>query len=100
MILGQSMPSAALLTDCYTVPVDRTAVVRIIAANRTAVSSIRVSLAKAGAADTGAQYVVFDLALSSNRAIASDPVVLQAGDVVRVYSNTGSVSFTVDGIEE
>lgn len=98
MILGQVSPSA--LTDCYAVPAGRSAVVRVIAANRSTATTIRIALAENGAPDSLVQYVVYDLAIDANAALSSEPLALEGGDVVRASSASGAVSFIVDGIEQ
>lgn len=101
-VLGQSKPSAASLTAAYTVPGATSAVVSsITAANQSAVpTAIRVSIAIAGAADTAAQYIAYDLPIAGNETI---PLTLGIGlattDVVRVYNTLATVSFNVFGVE-
>lgn len=98
--LGQSAPSAATLTDTYTVPTAKHATVRVIACNRGSETIIRVAVAPDGASDATTQYLAYDLVLPSGDAISSVPFTVGDGDVVRCYSASGSVSFTVTGIEQ
>ena len=98
--LAQSAPGATTLTDAYTVPAGKVATVEVIACNRGSASSVRVAHAVAGEADATKQYVLFDYALADNDAITTKTFAVSAGDVVRVYSSSGDVSFTVNGIEE
>jgi hypothetical protein len=97
VILGQGSPST--LTDLYTVPASKSAVVRIIAANRGSDTTYRIALAKAGAVDSVDQYVAYDLDITEASALSSVPVALEASDVVRALSASGNVTFTIDGIE-
>lgn len=101
-ILGQSAPSAATLTDIYTVPaVTSAAVSSIMVANRSATAtSIRVSIAPAGAADATSQYIVYDLAIAGNDVITLNVgITLATTDKIRVYATLATVSFSVFGVE-
>lgn len=101
-ILGQSAPSAATLTDIYTVPaVTSAAVSSIMVANRSATAtSIRVSIAPAGAADATSQYIVYDLAIDGNDVITLNVgITLATTDKIRVYATLATVSFSVFGVE-
>ena len=101
-ILAQSSPSAATLTDSYTVPGARSAVVSsIIVANRSAVNtSFRISAAVAGAADTVAQYFYYDLPIDGNDTfVATMGITLGSTDVIRVYATLATLSFNIVGVE-
>jgi hypothetical protein len=102
-ILAQLLPSANVLTDFYTVPaLTATAASSIIICNQNAVSSIifRISLAVAGAADNGKQYVYYDIPLLNNDTfIATIGLTLSAGDVIRVRTDSTNVSFQLFGVE-
>ena len=47
-----------------------------------------------------AQYWLYDYPLLANNTQVTARLTLAAGDVVRVYSGSGSVSFNINGIEE
>ena len=99
--LGHSTPAANTPTDIYTVPTSRRATVTVLVCNRNAsATSIRISHAKAGAADNLVQYLAYDLALAANSTIATVNFTMAAGDVLRVRSASGFVTFNVNGIEE
>lgn len=101
-ILGQSKPSAATLTAAYTVPALTTATVSTITvANQSATAtSFRISVAVNGAADTAAQYLYYDIAISGNNTFAATiGLTLGAGDVVRVYNTLATCSFNIFGVE-
>lgn len=101
-VLAQSKPTAASLTDAYTVPGATSAIVSsIVVANQSSTgTTFRISVAVAGAADTPKQYLHFDFPISGN-----DTVVLSAGislaatDVLRVYATLATLSFNVFGVE-
>jgi hypothetical protein len=61
-VLAQSNPSAASLTDAYTVPgATQTIISTITVCNRSATpTSFRISVAVNGAADNNIQYLAFD----------------------------------------
>lgn len=98
--LGQSAPAAITLTDAYTVPAGRHATLEVIACNRAGAATIRVSHAKAGAADAVAQYILYDYALAANATQSTLRITVTATDKIRVYASTATVTFNVNGIEE
>lgn len=101
-ILGQSAPTAGILTDVYTVPAGRSATISSVTVCNENITTIlfRVSLAIAGAVDASKQYIYFDLDLnSSNTFVATVGITLGTGDVVRVQSDTNNVAFQFFGVE-
>lgn len=100
--LAQSKPSAATLTDVYTVPGATSAIIaHVIAANQSAVATtIRVSMAVAGAADTPKQYVAYDVPILGNTVVdLALALTMATTDVLRVYNTLATVSFNVTGVE-
>lgn len=60
----------------------------------------RISVAIAGAADTAAQYLYFDLPIGSNDTfVATVGETLATTDVVRIRSTNGTCSFVMFGVE-
>ena len=101
-VLGQSIPAAGTLTTLYTVPAATSAIVSTLTAcNQSATATtIRVSIALAGAADTAKQYIYYDLALAANDNFsATQGWTLATTDVVRCYSANGLVSFNLFGAQ-
>lgn len=101
-VLGQSNPSAATLTDIYTVGVSTEAMLSTgVVCNRSATpTSFRISVAIAGAADSNEQYLYFDRPIGANDVFAfTFGIGLATTDVVRVYATLATLSFTVSGIE-
>ena len=101
--LSQTSPSAASLTDSYTVPaVTQATVSTITVANRSATpTTFRISVAKAGAADDVKQYLFYDVPITGNDTFAATiGVTLETTDVVRVYATLATLSFNIFGIEE
>lgn len=101
-ILAQDLPVITSLTDLYTVPVGRTAVISsVTVCNQGANSSWRLSIAIAGAADNPKQYLYYDMPHPANDTfVATIGITLSAGDIVRIYSGNGNLSFNLFGIEE
>lgn len=100
--LSQTAPSAATLTDSYTVPGSTSAVVSsITVANRSATpTAFRISVAVAGAVDATKQYIAYDVPIGANEAKSFTlGVSLAATDVVRVYATLATLSFNVFGVE-
>lgn len=100
--LGQSKPAAATLTDIYTVAALTSAVAsRLVACNQSGTpTAIRVTIAPAGAADTPAHYIAYDMPIGANETVS---IGLGAGlattDKVRVYCTLATVSFSLFGVE-
>lgn len=101
--LGQAFPSAGALTTVYTVPASTSAIVStIVVCNQSSTLSAkyRISIAIAGTADIFSQYIAYDGPLQPNESYAFTlGITLATTDVIRVYDDTGLVSFNVFGIE-
>ncbi len=101
-VLGQIAPSATTATTLYTVPASTSAVVStIVICNQDASdATFRISVRQAGASQTAAMYVAYDVTVG-----ASDSTALTLGltlattDVVTVYASTATVSFAAFGSE-
>lgn len=101
-VLAQSKPSAATLTTAYTVPAaTQTTVSTIVVTNQSATAtSFRISVAVAGAVDTAAQYLYYDIPIPGNDTFAATiGVTLAATDLIRVYNTLATLSFNIFGIE-
>jgi hypothetical protein len=101
-VLAQSKPSAATLTAAYTVPAaTSTTVSTITVTNQSATStSFRISVAVAGAADTTAQYLYYDVPIAGNDTFATTiGITLATTDVIRVYATLATLSFNIFGVE-
>jgi hypothetical protein len=101
-VLSQTNPSAATLTDSYTVPASTQAIVSsLIVSNNSAVgTSFRVSVAVAGAADDPKQYIYYDIAIAGNDTfVATLGLTLGAADKIRVYATLATLVFNVFGVE-
>lgn len=101
-ILGQAAPAATTPTVLYTVPTGIQAICSsLIVNNRSGIQgSFRVSISQAGAATANKDYIYYDLLIAGNDTfIATIGVTLGSGDVVRVYSSTANMSFSIYGSE-
>jgi hypothetical protein len=99
-ILGQSAPAAATLAAAYTVPAGKHATARVLVCNRAGDTNFRVALSPLNAAIANQHYIAYGQPLAAGDSTSSVPFTVQATDTVRVYSSSGSVSFTVTGIED
>ena len=102
-VLGQSDPSAATLTDAYTVPASTEAVISsIIVANRSGTgTSFRLNIAIAGAVAANEQYIAYDTAIGGNETKSFTlGITLAATDKVRVYATLATLSFNIFGVEK
>ena len=100
-VLGQSNPSATTATT-HTVPSATQAVVStIVIANLTSsAATFRISVRPAGAAQTNAMYVAYDITVGASDSTALTlGITLGATDVITVYASTANVSFNAYGSE-
>ena len=101
-VLGQSAPLAATLTDLYTVPALTSSVgSSITVCNRSATAtSFRVAIRPLGAAIADEHYIYYDVAIPGNDTfIATIGVTLATTDVVSVYNDLATLSFSLFGTE-
>lgn len=101
-ILGQQAPAATTEVDLYTVPGAKSAVVSsIVICNRGATyTAINVSVSASGGATANKDYIYHSLTVPANDTfIGAVALTLSATDVVRVYSISGEVSFSLFGTE-
>ncbi|HEU5046079.1 MAG TPA: hypothetical protein VFT75_18310 [Nocardioidaceae bacterium] len=98
----QANPAAATLATLYTVGAGRRAACSTLVAAETGgnASKIRVHVCSAGAAGSVGNAIVYDAALAAN-SVATFTIGLTVNptDLVRVQSDTGSVTFTLFGEE-
>lgn len=98
--LGQSKPTVTLLSTGYTCPTGKHATVKVVVCNQGAATTFRVSHAPGGATDALSQYLCYDEPIGANQSLRLEPLTLAAGDVIRIYSGSGNLSFTINGFEE
>lgn len=102
-VLAQIAPSSATSTVLYTVPAGRsTTSSSIVVCNQSSVDTImfRISIAVAGAAIEAKQYLYYDVSLDTNDTfIAVIGITLSETDIIRVYTDIASVSFSLFGVE-
>ena len=101
-VLGQSNPRATTATTLYTVPASTQAVIStIVIANLTTSSAtFRISVRPAGAAQTNAMYIAYDITVGASDSTALTlGVTMNTTDVLTVYASTANVSFTAFGSE-
>ena len=100
--LGQSNPANQTLTTLYTVPGATSATVSsiVICNQATTFTKFRVSIAVAGAADTAAQYLYYDVPINGNATFtATVGWTMAATDVLRIYAGSAYLSFNLFGVE-
>lgn len=94
-------PAAATLMDIYTVPAGVYFNGKVIFTEQAgAGTKVRISIAPLGVADSAEQYIEYDTAIAANAKDNSPVFDLVPTDVVRVYSLSGSVSFTLVGLQK
>ncbi len=101
-VLAQSNPTAATLTDIYTVPAATSTVIStIVVCNRSAAAtSFRISIQVANAADDNKQYLYYDTIIPGNDTfVITLGITLATTDVIAVYATLATLSFNVFGVE-
>lgn len=101
-VLGQVAANAVTETTLYTVPASTSAIISTITiANRSSsATTFRVSISVGGGATASKDYIYYDLLIAGNDTFAATMgFTLGAGDVVRVYSTTNTLSFSLFGQE-
>lgn len=101
--LGSAIPGADVLQDLYTVPDEKaTAVSTLHVCNQgSADATFDVARAPEGEADDEDHYLYYQEPIRARRAFAiTVGLGLDAGDVLRVRSSNGAVSFNLSGEEE
>ena len=98
--LAQASPAALTLTTAYVVPAGKRATLEVVICNTGAVATVRLAHAVAGAADAQKQYLLYDFPLAVAEAKVTIRFTVNAGDYIRVYANTATVNFNINGIEE
>ena len=102
LVLAQSAPSITTETDLYTVPANtETIVSSIFICNRDmADTTFRLSVAAGGGATANKDYLYYDHPLPGTLTFkVTAGITLAAGDVVRIYAGSASLSFTLNGQE-
>lgn len=100
IVLVQVNPTAANLTNGYTVPTGKKFSGHINVCNRSVATAMRGSVAPNGAADDVSQYLFYDLPISANNVYDSSEFKADALDVVRVYATLATLTFTITGEEK
>lgn len=100
-ILGQASPLATTETLLYKVSAVSAVVSSLIVCNRAATqTSFRIAVVPNGITTANSHYIYYDLLIGGNDTfIATIGVTLKTNDVIRVYSNSANLSFSVYGSE-
>jgi hypothetical protein len=101
-VLGQSNPSATTATTLYTVPASTSTVVSTITVANLAGTgaTYRISVRPAGASQTNAMYVAYDVTVGGlDTTTITLGLTLATTDVVTVYASTANVAFQAFGSE-
>ena len=104
-VLGQSNPAATTETTLYTAPTSpstSTVVSTIMVCNQaSAAATYRIAVRPAADASTAAKHwIVYGATVGGSDSTALTlGVTLAAGDVIRVYSSTATMSFSAYGSE-
>jgi hypothetical protein len=97
-VVKQSKPSAATLTDLYTVGAATSSMCSTITVcNQSATATaFRISVAPGGVADATSQYLYYDIPIPGNNTFAATlGFALATTDKVRVYATLATLSFSL-----
>ncbi len=98
---ARNKPSAATPADLYTVPANTSFIGKITATNTGSnVAKIRIWMRPLGTSATTTHAIEYDLVLAPNSSYTSDAIVCIATDIITVQSDTGNVSFNLNGQEK
>ena len=101
-VLGQSNPSATTATTLYTVPASTSTVVSTITVANLAgtAATYRISVRPAGASQTNAMYLAYDVTVGGlDTTTITLGITLATTDVVTVYASTANLAFQAFGSE-
>jgi len=97
--LGVADLSAATNATLYTVPANTFSVVTLSVVNRgSSAATIRISIS-ASATPADSEYLEFDTSLTAKGVLERTGIVMDAGKLLVVRSNSASVNAVVYGIE-
>jgi hypothetical protein len=97
--LGVADLSAATNTTLYTVPANTFSVVTLSVVNRGAsAATVRISIS-ASATPADSEYLEYDTSLTAKGVLERTGIVMDAGKLLVVRSNSASVNAVVYGIE-
>lgn len=97
--LGVADLAAATNTTLYTVPASTFSVVTVSVCNRGASAAAIQIAVSATATPAASEYIEFDTSLSAKGVLERTGVVMDAGKLLVVRSNSASVNAVVYGIE-
>jgi hypothetical protein len=101
-VLGQSAPAAATETTLYTVPSGSSTIISTILVCNTsnAIDNFNVSVSVGGSPTDIKDYIYNGcFVLAHDTFAATIGITLGSNDVMRIYSNNGSLSFSLFGQE-
>ena len=101
-VLGQVNPAATTATTAYTVPsATQTVVSTITVANLAGTgATYRISVRPAGAVQTNAMYIAYDVTVGAlDTTTITLGITLATTDVITVYASTATLAFNVFGSE-
>jgi hypothetical protein len=101
-VLGQLNPTAQTMSNLYITPASTSAVISTLTICNTSTSAtqVRVAVRPSGNALSTQQYIVYDALSPANEStFLTLGISLAETDVVSVYSNSGTVSFSLFGSE-
>lgn len=91
-------PNAGATAPLYTVPESKRFTGRVIITNKGTDTTIRIQVSPNGASLNANHTVMSDEILETKRSIATAPLMLPSGAVVRVLSVSGEVNFHITGL--
>lgn len=104
-VIAQNNPTASVLTDAYTcgaISATISATISSITVCNTGSvqATFRIAVAIAGADDTKAQYILYDVTVNpKDTYVATIGMTLSSTDKIRIYASTSDLAFNFFGLE-
>ena len=101
-VLGQSNPRATTATTLYTVPASTSRVVSSVSVANLAgtAATYRISIRPAGASQTNAMYLAYDVTVGAlDTTTITLGITLATTDVITIYASTANIAFQAFGSE-
>jgi len=100
-VLGTADLAATTITDIYTVPVGILSSVNVNICNRNTTNvKIRLAVSSVSVTQANDEFMEFNAPIEGSGVLERTAMVIEAGKIITMHSDTANVSVVVTGIEE
>lgn len=100
-LLAKANITQSTIVDVYTVPASTATTFNVSVCNRNgSTANVRLALSDSSGTQNDDEYIEYNTPISSYSVLERTGLVLQAGKILTVYSDTDNVSVVVFGIEK